>query len=128
MNTITTEGVKITVTTRFRADLSQVNESRFFFNYRIEMENMKESPVQLIHRDWYIFDSLNEPNIVSGQGVIGEQPILKPGQTYAYTSGCELTSELGRMRGFYTFQNQISGEMLQILIPTFDLVYPAKLN
>ena len=128
MNTITTEGVKITVTTHFRADLSQVNESRFFFNYRVEMENMNESPVQLIHRDWYIFDSLNAPNTVSGQGVVGEQPILKPGQTYAYTSGCELTSELGRMRGFYTFQNQISGEMLQIMIPTFDLVYPSKLN
>ncbi len=128
MNTITTEGVKITVTTQFRKDLSQVNESRFFFNYRIEMENMNESSVQLIHRDWYIFDSLNEPSIVSGQGVVGEQPILNPGQKYAYTSGCELTSELGRMRGFYTFKNQVTGEMLQIFIPTFDLVYPSKMN
>jgi ApaG protein len=128
MYTITTEGVKITVTTQFRKDLSQVNESRFFFNYRIEMENMNESSVQLIHRDWYIFDSLNEPSIVSGQGVVGEQPILNPGQKYAYTSGCELTSELGRMRGFYTFKNQVTGEMLQIFIPTFDLIYPSKMN
>ncbi len=128
MNTITTEGVKITVTTQFRTDLSQVNESRFFFNYRVEMENMNESSVQLIHRDWYIFDSLNDASIVSGQGVVGEQPILNPGQKYAYTSGCELTSELGRMRGFYTFKNQVTGEMLQIFIPTFDLVYPAKMN
>lgn len=128
MNTITTEGVKITVTTQFRTDLSQVNESRFFFNYRVEMENMNESSVQLIHRDWYIFDSLNDASIVSGEGVVGEQPILNPGQKYAYTSGCELTSELGRMRGFYTFKNQVTGEMLQIFIPTFDLVYPAKMN
>jgi len=128
MNTITTEGVKITVTTQFRTDLSQVNESRFFFNYRVEMENMNESSVQLIHRDWYIFDSLNDASIVSGKGVVGEQPILNPGQKYAYTSGCELTSELGRMRGFYTFKNQVTGEMLQIFIPTFDLVYPAKMN
>jgi ApaG protein len=128
MNTITTEGVKITVTTQFRSDLSQANESRFFFNYRVEMENMNESSVQLIHRDWYIFDSLNDASIVSGEGVVGEQPILNPGQKYAYTSGCELTSELGRMRGFYTFKNQVTGEMLQIFIPTFDLVYPAKMN
>ena len=128
MKTITTEGVKITVTTKFRADLSQVNENRFFFNYHIEMENNNENSLQLMHRDWYIFDSLNKASIVSGQGVIGEQPILNPGETFCYTSGCELTSELGRMRGFYTFKNQLTGQLIQAFIPTFDLVYPFKLN
>jgi ApaG protein len=128
MKTITTEGVKITVTTKFRADLSQVNENRFFFNYHIEMENNNENSLQLMHRDWYIFDSLNKASIVSGEGVIGEQPILNPRETFSYTSGCELTSELGRMRGFYTFKNQLTGQLIQVFIPTFDLVYPAKLN
>lgn len=128
MKTITTEGVKITVTTKFRADLSQVNENIFFFNYHIEMENNNEISLQLMHRDWYIFDSLNKASIVSGQGVIGEQPILNPRETFSYTSGCELTSELGRMRGFYTFKNQLTGQLIQVFIPTFDLVYPFKLN
>ena len=128
MKTITTEGVKITVTTKFRADLSQVNENIFFFNYHIEMENNNEISLQLMHRDWYIFDSLNKASIVSGEGVIGEQPILNPRETFSYTSGCELTSELGRMRGFYTFKNQLTGQLIQVFIPTFDLVYPAKLN
>lgn len=128
MNTITTEGVKISVTTHFRADFSKVNENIFFFNYRIEIENNNENTVQLLHRDWYIFDSLNEPSIVSGQGVVGEQPILKSGQKYSYTSGCELCSELGQMKGFYTFKNQMTGELFQVIIPTFDLNYPGKLN
>lgn len=128
MNTITTEGVKISVTTHFRADFSKVNENVFFFNYRIEIENNNENTVQLLHRDWYIFDSLNEPTIISGQGVVGEQPILKPGQVFSYTSGCELNSELGQMKGFYTFKNQMTGELFQVIIPTFDLLYPGKMN
>lgn len=128
MNTITTEGVKISVATQFRADLSIVNENHFFFNYRIEIENKNDVTVQLINRDWYIFDSLNAPSIVSGKGVIGEQPILKPGQSYSYSSGCKLESELGQMKGFYTFKNLVTGELFQVLIPTFDLLYPGKLN
>lgn len=128
MNTITTEGVKITVKTQFRADISQVNENIFFFNYRIEMENNNDYTVQLIHRDWYIFDTLNKPSIVSGKGVVGEQPILKTGQSFSYSSGCELSSEIGRMNGFYTFKNLQTEEMFQVFIPTFDLIYPAKMN
>jgi ApaG protein len=128
MNTITTEGIKICVTTQFRADLSSVADNRFFYNYRIEMENNNENTVQLMHRDWYIFDSLHEPNFVSGKGVIGEQPILRPGQTYSYTSGCELRSEIGRMKGFYTFLNKSTGDLFQVFIPTFDLFHIGKLN
>lgn len=128
MNTITTEGVKVSVTTHYRADLSSVNENVFFFNYRIEIENKNENSVQLVHRDWYIFDSLNTPSIVSGKGVVGEQPILKAGQTYAYSSGCKLESELGQMKGFYTFKNLFTADLFQVLIPTFDLFYPGKMN
>ncbi len=128
MKTITTEGVKISVSTEFRADLSKVNENIFFFNYRIVIENNNENTVQLLHRDWYIFDSLNEPNFVSGEGVVGEKPVLKPGQSYFYVSGCELASEVGQMKGFYTFKNKITDEVFQVFIPTFNLVYPGKLN
>lgn len=128
MNTATTEGVKITVNTRFRPDLSQITESQFFFNYRINIENHNEFDVQLLNRDWYIFDSLNEPNFVSGNGVVGEQPILKPGQTFTYTSGCELFSEIGFMKGFYTFKNLRNEQLFQVFVPTFKLIYPPKLS
>ncbi len=128
MNTATTEGVKITVNTQFRPDLSQIAESQFFFNYRITIENNNEFDVQLLNRDWYIFDSLNEPNFVSGHGVVGEQPVLKPGQTFTYTSGCELFSEMGFMKGFYTFKNLKNGQLFQVFVPTFKLIYPPKLN
>lgn len=92
------------------------------------MENKNSFPVQLISRDWYIFDSLNEVRIVSGLGVIGEQPILKPGEKFTYTSGCDLISEIGQMKGFYTFKNLGDGETLQVYVPDFKLEYPGKLN
>lgn len=128
MNTAITEGVKITVKTQFRPDLSNVANNQFFFNYLIKMENHNNFDIQLLNRDWYIFDSLNEPNFVSGHGVVGEQPILKPGQTFSYTSGCELFSEIGFMKGFYTFKNLNDGKLFQVYVPTFKMFYPPRLN
>jgi ApaG protein len=128
MNTAITEGVKITVKTQFRPDLSSVANNQFFFNYLIKMENHNNFDIQLLNRDWYIFDSLNEPNFVSGHGVVGEQPILKPGQNFSYTSGCELFSEIGFMKGFYTFKNLNDGKLFQVYVPTFKMFYPPRLN
>lgn len=128
METATTEGIEVIVTANFRPDLSHCERGSFFHNYHIELENHNRFPVQLIHRDWYIFDSLEDANYVSGAGVIGEQPILKPGERFTYTSGCELTSELGFMSGFYTFLNLESGKTFKVNVPQFHLVYPPKLN
>ncbi len=128
MTTLTTAGIKISVVTNFRQDLSEVNELRFFFNYHISMSNENNFPVQLISREWYIFDSLGEPRIVTGLGVIGEQPILKPNESYDYASGCDLTSEIGLMKGIYNFKNMLTGEEFQVFVPTFKLEYPGKLN
>ncbi|MBI1836805.1 MAG: Co2+/Mg2+ efflux protein ApaG [Flavobacteriia bacterium] len=128
MKTATTEGVNITVRTKYRADLSNVIQNQFFFNYTIEIKNENHFDVKLMYRNWYIFDSINEPKLISGEGVVGEQPILKPGQSFSYTSGCDLLSEIGYMKGFYTFENQITGENLQVFIPTFEMYFPGKLN
>lgn len=128
MHTATTEGIEVIVNANFRSDLSSVERSSFFHNYHIELENHNRFSVQLIHRDWYIFDSLDDANYVSGAGVIGEQPILKPGEKYTYTSGCELTSDVGFMNGFYTFLNLKTGKTFQVNVPMFHLVYPPKLN
>ena len=91
METAITDGIKITVESNFRDDLSEVSSGSFFFNYHISMENRNRFPVQLIHRDWFIFDSLDEANYVNGPGVIGEQPTLAPMEKFSYTSGCENT-------------------------------------
>ena len=128
METAITEGVQITVETNFRSDLSHVIDNQFFFNYTITMENHNNFTVQLLSRDWYIFDSLNEPNFVSGNGVIGEQPVLKPGQQFTYMSGCELFSEIGFMKGFYTFKNLVDGKLFQVYVPIFKLIHPPRLN
>jgi ApaG protein len=92
------------------------------------MQNLNPHKVQLLSRDWFIFDSLEEASYVSGEGVVGEQPILNPEQKYTYVSGCELNSEIGYMKGFYTFRNLTTGELFQVQIPKFDLIYPGKLN
>lgn len=128
MKTATTEGVKISVKTLFRSDLSCALDSQFFFNYTIEITNNNHFPVKLMSRNWFIFDSINEPRLVSGDGVVGEQPILKPGESFTYTSGCDLQSEIGYMKGFYTFENHLTGDLLKATVPTFDLIFPGKLN
>ncbi len=128
MNIAITEGVKISVTTQYRPDLSQLNDSLIFFNYRIEIENCNSYAVRLLHRDWFIHDSLNNPEHVSGEGVIGEQPVLRPGEKYSYVSGCELRSELGFMKGYYTFKNLSEDTVFQVFIPKFQLIYPYRMN
>jgi len=128
MSTLITSGIQISVTTNFRPDLSDITTTEYFFNYHIDIQNMNAFDVQLISRDWYIFDSLSDARYVSGAGVIGEQPILKPDDSFRYTSGCDLRSELGMMKGFYTFKNLEDGTLFEVFVPTFLLEYPKKLN
>lgn len=128
MSTLITCGIKISVKTDFRSDLSEGIESSYFFNYVIEIQNQNDFEVQLISRDWYIFDSLGDARYVNGMGVIGEQPILKPNDLFQYTSGCDLRSEIGMMKGFYTFRNLIDNELFEVFVPTFKLESPYKLN
>jgi len=128
MNVLTTSGVQISVTTQFRLDLSDIAVSQYFFNYQVSIENTNSFEVQLLTRDWYIFDSLTESRYVSGAGVIGEQPVLKPGEKFTYTSGCDPTSEIGYMKGFYTFKNLSDEELFQVFVPTFKLEFLGKLN
>ena len=128
MSTLITSGIQISVQTQFRPDLSNIVKSEFLFNYRIDIENTNPFSVQLMTRDWYIFDSLYNARYVNGEGVVGEQPILKPGESFTYTSGCDPSSEIGMMKGFYTFKNLIDGELFEVFVPTFKLEYQAKLN
>lgn len=132
MKTTLTSGVKISVTPTYRPDLSNVEERRFIFNYRIEMVNTNPFPVQLKTRFWHIFDSLDYNREVSGAGVIGEQPILQPGEYYEYSSGCDLHSEYGFMKGHYNFV-QLDNynkpiKNLKVTVPKFELIVPYMMN
>jgi len=128
MTTAVTYGVKISVESIFRKDLSNAENGIYFFNYRVEIENTNDFDIQLMNRYWYIFDSLNVPREVEGEGVVGEQPILKPGQKHVYVSGCDIHSEIGYMRGFFTFIEMNSLEEFRANIPKFELFATSKLN
>lgn len=128
MNTLISQGIKITVKNIFNKELSNIHENIFFHNYEIEIENLNHQEVKLISRKWEIYDSLNYPIIVEGKGVIGKQPNLAPNDTFRYISGCKLQSEIGYMEGKYLFVNQITKEKFEVKIPKFELIYPFKLN
>jgi ApaG protein len=128
MHTATTEGVKISVSTLFRPDFSNIGESTFYYHYKIHIENRNNFPIKLLKRQWHIYDSLNPFRLVEGEGVIGNQPELQPGEIFTYTSGCDLHSEIGYMHGYYTFKNLLTGENFRVTVPQFDLVFPGKYN
>lgn len=127
-NTAITEGVKISVETKFLKDFSDVIDSKYIFKYRIKVQNYNSYPVKLFYRDWLIFDSLDDFKHVSGAGVVGNQPILQSGESFEYESFCNLVSDYGYMKGHYTFINLEDGSEFPVFIPKFDLIYPFKLN
>ena len=128
MNVLTTSGVQISVSTEFRKDLSEPSDQEYLYNYSIEVRNLNDFDIQLISRDWYIFDSLGEPRYVNGPGVVGKQPVIKSGESFCYTSACDLSSDIGMMKGFYTFKNMIGEGLFEVFVPTFRLEYTPKLN
>jgi len=128
MKTAITEGIKISVVSKFRPELSRLDGNLFYFDYRVSIENRNSFAVQLMRREWFIYDSLDAPRYVSGEGVVGQQPVLEPGEIYTYASGCDLNSEIGYMTGHYTFRHMVSEAEFAVLIPKFELIFPARLN
>ncbi|WP_027883214.1 Co2+/Mg2+ efflux protein ApaG [Meiothermus rufus] len=93
------------------------------FLYFITLENRGPKTVQLLRREWFIYDAYGLAGHVEGEGVVGEKPILKPGQRYRYNSFCPLAHPPGAMHGYYTFQN-LQGEQFRVEIPAFALRLP----
>ncbi len=122
------EGVEITVETFYQSDYSNPLNSEYMFAYRITIENHNHFTIQLLRRQWYIFDSNGENREVEGEGVVGVQPILQPGEHYQYVSGCNLRSEMGRMHGFYQMRNENNQQLFSVNIPAFEMIAPSKLN
>jgi ApaG protein len=122
--TKTTCGVRITVHPRYEDNLSFAPEDSFVFSYHIIVENQNDFPVKLLRRHWYIFDSVGVNREVEGAGVVGETPLIMPGEFFSYSSACDLKSPRGSMHGFYTMQRFGSEELFEVKVPQFNLEAP----
>ncbi len=123
-----TEGVSITVETFYQQDQSNPYNSDYLFAYRITIENLSRMPVRLLRRHWYILDSNGHHREVEGEGVVGIQPILTPGESYQYVSAASLRSDMGKMYGRYQMENLYNKKLFSVIIPEFELIAPFKLN
>lgn len=120
----TTDGITVRVAVNFLPEQSQPEASRWFWVYHIRIENAAHESVQLISRHWRVTDGAGLVAHVDGDGVVGEQPVLRPGDSHDYVSGCPLDTNFGSMEGFYTFHRE-DGSPFEVRIPFFPLAAPA---
>jgi ApaG protein len=123
-----TEGVKVSVESFFQPDYSNPVNGEYIFAYRVTIENNNSFPVKLLRRHWYIFDSNAAQREVEGEGVVGIQPQINPGDQDQYISGCNLRTEMGKMYGTYLMQNLADKQDFEVNIPVFHMVVPFKMN
>lgn len=128
MTTAVTEGIKVSVKTEYQSDYSSPLQAHYVFTYRITIENASDYTVHLLRRHWVIYDSIGTVRETGGEGVVGQQPVLEPGEVHEYVSGCNLHSSMGKMVGTYLIERIIDGKQLQVAIPEFTMVVPFKLN
>jgi ApaG protein len=122
------EGITISVETYYQPDYSNPVNSEFMFAYKITILNNNAFPVKLLRRHWYIYDSTGSVREVEGEGVVGVQPQINPGESYQYVSGCNLRSEIGKMDGTYQMENISNKKLFDVVIPAFEMCAPFKLN
>ena len=128
MTTQVTKGIKISVITNFEGTFFKNYKMHYAFGYTITIENQSKDIVQLTSRHWRIYDSLNEVETLDGEGVIGKKPVINPGESHTYNSGCLLTSPIGAMRGHYNMFNFSTNEKFRVYIPTFKFSATFALN
>lgn len=128
MVSMISEGVEVSVETFYQQDYSNPMQSEYMFAYRISIENHNSFPVKLHRRHWHIFDSNGSYREVEGEGVVGVQPVLSPGEKYQYVSGCNLKTEMGKMHGTYQMENLNSKQLFDVNIPAFEMFVPFKNN
>jgi len=119
--------IQVAVQVRYLADQSDDADNRYVFAYTITLSNEGEHAVQLLSRHWVITDANNHVQEVKGKGVVGEQPVIKPGQSFEYTSGTVLATQVGTMTGSYQMQVVDGGEF-SVPIPQFVLSVPRVLH
>ncbi len=128
MITEITQGVKVSVETEYQPSYSSPSQYHYVFTYRITIENKSEFTIQLLRRHWHISDAGYFTREVEGEGVVGQQPILEPGQNHQYVSGCNLKSGIGKMVGTYQMERIVDGVKFNVLVPAFTMIVPIRLN
>jgi ApaG protein len=123
-----TSGIKISVVTSFEGSFYKNYKMQYAFGYTVTIENQSKDSVQLFARHWDILDALNNVETVIGEGVIGKKPVLKPGESHTYSSGCILTSPFGAMQGHYNMVNFTTTRKFKVTIPTFKLSATFAIN
>ena len=123
-HTAITEGVAVHVAVTFMPEQSRIEAGKWFWVYHIRLENNRDDTIQLMTRHWRITDARGMVSLVDGEGVVGETPVLTPGATHDYVSGCELMTNMGSMEGHYTFADE-HGMRFDVAIPFFPLAAPA---
>lgn len=128
MDSLTTNGIKITVKTRYDEGNSRPDRDYFAFSYKITIKNERPDTVRLLSRHWYIKDANGTLREVEGPGVIGEQPILAPEALHTYTSWCPLATPFGTMSGYFVMQIQSDNQLFKAQVPAFNLTAEFLLN
>ncbi|WP_127138422.1 Co2+/Mg2+ efflux protein ApaG [Flagellimonas oceanensis] len=128
MFTQVTKGIKVSVRTSFEGTFFKNYKVHYAFGYTITIENQSTDTVQLTARHWDVFDALKDIETIDGEGVIGRKPVIKPGKSHTYSSGCLLASPVGAMRGFYQMVNFSNAEEFEVEIPTFKFAAPFAIN
>ncbi|UFZ02908.1 Co2+/Mg2+ efflux protein ApaG [Bradyrhizobium ontarionense] len=118
-----TRQIEVTVEPNFLPEKSSAADGRWFWSYTVVITNSSEQTVQLRSRRWIITDGVGRQQEVRGEGVVGEQPVLAPGERFEYTSGVPLTTASGFMAGSYQMKSE-SGEQFDIEVPAFSLDSP----
>ncbi|MGV8933828.1 MAG: Co2+/Mg2+ efflux protein ApaG [Gallionellaceae bacterium] len=119
--------IEIVAMVKYIEDQSNEADNRYVFSYSITISNNGDSTVQLLSRHWVITDANNQVQEVRGQGVVGEQPVIKPGQGFGYTSGTVLSTPVGTMTGSYQMVTE-DGKKFEVTIPQFVLSVPRVLH
>lgn len=122
-DTAVTKNIVVRVAPHFLEQQSAVDQGRWFWSYHIRIENKGDEPVQLLTRHWKITDGRGAINHVDGDGVVGQQPLLKPGDAHDYVSGCPLSTSSGSMEGHFRFIRS-DGNSFLVDIPFFELLAP----
>jgi ApaG protein len=123
----TTDGVTVRVSVSYLPEQSEPERGRWFWAYHIRLENEGLETVQLLTRHWTITDGRGARHTVEGEGVVGEQPVIEPGASFDYVSGCPLATPSGAMHGNYRMVRE-DGAIFDVEIPRFSLFAPAVLN
>jgi ApaG protein len=119
--------VAVSAVPQYIAEQSDPANDSYVFAYAITIENVGTVPAQLIARHWIITDAVGEVQEVRGLGVVGRQPLLQPGEKFEYTSGCQLETPVGTMRGSYQM-TAVDGKQFEAVIPEFTLAVPRVLH